>query len=291
MSPCTCGCKVNLGLAITGRRADGYHELDSFFYPLPKPSDTLLIEESPRPGLTIETDCEAIDPQNNTLTRAYDCLCKTLRLPNFRIGLKKGIPAGAGLGGGSSDAASFLRYLGAHYSIKETELHEAAKKTGADVPFFLANIPARVRGIGERIDAAQLSCMPCILLLVYPGYGIPTGPAFAKYDAARGTERKHYALTRPSFAHTLSLSQKEGMNRRVIPWSLNNDLEDVVLSEHADLVALKSDLFTQTALAVGMSGSGASLYALYPQESETEAKRMADRMQKRGYAAWVNKLA
>ena len=139
MSVVVAGCKVNLGLRITGVRENGYHELDSLFWPLPRPCDRLHIRETGAAGLTVLCDTPGIDLENNTLTKAYAALAKRVPdLPGLEVRLNKGIPAGAGLGGGSSDAAALLRWLNSRVSspLDDQALAEVALTVGADTPFF-----------------------------------------------------------------------------------------------------------------------------------------------------------
>ena len=148
----TAGCKVNLGLRITRVRPDGYHELDSLFLPLDEPADQLELTVLPdaAPGITVSCDAAILDPADNTLTKAYGAYCRASALPPpaLRIRLHKGIPSGAGLGGGSSDAAALLRWLnaGSPAPLAPEALARVALRVGADVPFFLRGGPCRVRG-------------------------------------------------------------------------------------------------------------------------------------------------
>ena len=152
MSVVVAGCKVNLGLRITGLRDNGYHELDSLFWPLPRPCDRLHINETGTSGIVVHCAAPGIDLERNTLTRAYAALAERVpNLPGLEVKLIKGIPTGAGLGGGSSDAAALLHWLNKRLPapLNDEELAAIALKVGADTPFFLKNTPCRVRGIGE----------------------------------------------------------------------------------------------------------------------------------------------
>ena len=113
------GCKINLGLTITGRRADGYHELDSLFVPLPFPADTLVLTPLDSDGCRVRCSRGDIDPERNTLTRAYAAFCSLGGRPRhgLDIQLTKRVPSGAGLGGGSANAAELLRWLNAHAAV------------------------------------------------------------------------------------------------------------------------------------------------------------------------------
>lgn len=147
------GCKVNLTLRITGVRPNGWHELDTVFLPLDEPSDTLRLALRPGGGLALHCAEPGIDPENNTLTKAYRLFTEASGFrPGVEAVLEKGIPHGAGLGGGSADAAALLGWLNARAPepLPLPELVGLAARIGADVPFFLYNVPCRASGIGER---------------------------------------------------------------------------------------------------------------------------------------------
>ena len=139
------GCKVNLTLRITGVR----HELDTVFLPLDEPSDTLRLALRPGGGLALHCAEPGIDPENNTLTKAYRLFAEASGFrPGVEAVLEKGIPHGAGLGGGSADAAALLGWLNARAPepLPLPELVGLAARIGADVPFFLYNVPCRASG-------------------------------------------------------------------------------------------------------------------------------------------------
>ena len=182
----TAGCKVNLGLHVVGVRADGYHELDSLFYPLPTPCDHLEIRETGRQGIVLRCDEPGVNPEHNTLTRAYAAFVKeTGGAPGIAVHLRKGIPLGSGLGGGSSDAASLLLWLNerADLPLDAAGLARAALAVGADAPFFLYNQPCRVQGIGEILTPMDYDFSGLRLVLVCPEIHVDTAWAFARYDA------------------------------------------------------------------------------------------------------------
>ena len=144
------GCKVNLTLRITGVRPNGWHELDTVFLPLDEPSDTLRLALRPGGGLALHCAEPGIDPENNTLTKAYRLFAEASGFrPGVEAVLEKGIPHGAGLGGGSADAAALLGWLNARAPepLSLPELVGLAARIGADVPFFLYNVPCRASGI------------------------------------------------------------------------------------------------------------------------------------------------
>ena len=156
------GCKINLGLKILGQREDGYHLIDSIFYPLKAPCDKLYMARAREEGIRVLTDCRGVDPEKNTLTKAWKVFAETTGFAQaLVVRLEKNIPWGAGLGGGSADAACVLRHMAllakeAGRPVSEEALLSMAARVGADVPFFLRNVPMRVQGIGEILTEVDL---------------------------------------------------------------------------------------------------------------------------------------
>lgn len=258
------GCKVNLGLRITGVRPDGYHELDSLFWPLPHPHDRLKIRPLHSGGLKL---CCAQPgfPADNTLTRAYALFTRAAgHAPSLELTLHKGIPQGAGLGGGSSDAAALLIWLNARAERPLTgqDLSAIAARVGADTPFFLQSSPCRVRGIGEILEPVGRTLNGWHLVLVCPMIHVSTPWAFEAYDAARAGQN---SLTiAGGGANGIFLS-----GGHPLP-DMHNDLEAVVLACHPQLAVIKTDLLRFGAEAAGMSGSGSSMVGLFAAENAAQ---------------------
>ena len=281
MSVVVAGCKVNLGLRITGIRDNGYHELDSLFWPLPRPCDRLHISETGTSGIVVRCDTPGIDLEHNTLTRAYAALAgRVPDLPGIEVRLVKGIPTGAGLGGGSSDAAALLQWLNKKLPapLGDPELAAVALAVGADTPFFLKNTPCRVRGIGEIIEPCAPDALAGMhLVLVCPDIHASTPQAYADYDAAvqaSNTIPGQNCLTKPeSKANGTFLS---GVR---IDLDMHNDLEAVVFARHPQLAEIKANLLRLGAGAVAMSGSGSSIVALFAREFHVESQAVAAMLQ------------
>ena len=281
MSVVTAGCKVNLGLRITGIRADGYHELDSLFWPLPRPCDQLRFRQVDRKGLTVLCNDPTVDPGSNTLIKAYAALAEVAPdMPSLEVSLRKGIPTGAGLGGGSSDAAALLRWVNANLAqpLDAKRLAQVALEVGADTPFFLQNSPCRVQGIGEILTPQtpeQFTGMR--LLLVCPGIHASTPQAYADYDAARTS------VTAEESQNDLTNSKSKANETPLSGvWSgldMHNDLEAVVFSRHPQLAEIKTSLLRLGAEAVAMSGSGSSIVALFAREAHVESQAAAAMLQ------------
>lgn len=273
------GCKVNLYLDIVGVREDGYHEIESLFYPLPAPCDVLTLTEG---GERLRLTCS--DPSlaagENILTRAYESFAAATGFaPGLAVHLNKGIPMGAGLGGGSSDAAALLGWLNAHAGARalgREALAELALGLGADVPFFLANVPAWVTGIGERLEPVPLNLDGYVILVVCPQVHVNTGWAYRRYD-----EMLAQGLVRPRKGLTLNFSPIKNLCFTKPP-ELWNAFEEVVFQEFPALYGIKELILDGFADACVMSGSGSSFVALFS-SSET-ARRCADRLRSLGHA-------
>jgi len=296
--------KVNFGLRVTGRRPDGYHELESLFLPLSLADELeLRLETAPggaggAPELTVEGPAAAGVPADgsNLVARAAASFLREAGLAGRRIAIRlhKRVPAAAGLGGGSSDAAAVLR--GLDQLLPRALSGEAraalALRLGADVPFFLDLRPALVRGIGERIEPVE-GLPPAALLLAHPGSGLATAAVYRAYDEAG------VALTPPGAGSTMrALSRLRGRDG-CVRWSrsgpgsgpesapesgpgaplardalaslLDNDLEPAARRLCPALDGLRERLRASGALAVGMSGSGPSVFGVFEDEAGARA--------------------
>lgn len=267
------GCKINLGLKITGRRKDGYHFLSSLFVPLSFPADTLVLEKTN--GFEFILECDTDFCSENILHKTYRLFCEKADCrPGVKAILKKRIPAGAGLGGGSSDAASFLKWLNreAGSPLAEKELNEVGSAIGADVPFFILNKPAFVRGIGEIIT--PVTCFPRLnIVTVFPGIHIDTAWAFRTYDE----EFAPPALTEKNLTNPAAMDTEFLPGQHGIPLPAN-DLEKTVLKHFPQLGELKRLLLEYGAFEAGMSGSGSSMYGIY--DTSKKAAAAAARLRK-----------
>ncbi len=285
----TAGCKVNLGLRITRVRPDGYHELDSLFLPLDEPADQLELTVLPdaAPGIDVSCDAAILDPADNTLTKAYNAYCRASALPPpaLRIRLHKGIPSGAGLGGGSSDAAALLRWLNANSPapLAPEALAHVALRVGADVPFFLRGGPCRVRGIGEILEPACVELPGTSLLLVCPEERVSTPWAYRAYDALAATKVPETGggdLTNAAMqANGTALSTMPDIRtaatfcfRRCHALAMRNDLEEAVAREYPVISTVRQTLTRYGAWAVVMSGSGSAVVGLIAAERAEEAR-------------------
>ncbi len=270
------GCKINLDLHITGLREDGYHTLDSIFWPINSPSDTLHFTVGHTQQFSVSCSVQGINTQENTLTKAYAAFCKAggrVR-PEFHgihVHLTKGIPHGAGLGGGSSDAACVLRWCNEHavHPLTESVLHEAALQVGADVPFFLLNKPARVQGIGEILEVLPKPWLSGYVVVLCPDVYISTPWAYKKIDEEKNKTFSKKLLTKTPLAYR-TLFTGAGQQSTTV----GNDFESVVFKAHPQLAKLKQDLLANGALMATLSGSGSSIIGIV--KTKSEAEQLAD---------------
>jgi 4-diphosphocytidyl-2-C-methyl-D-erythritol kinase len=249
--------KINLGLSITAQRPDGYHDLETVFYPVPL-EDALEVVPIADNKKTYKLHCYGNevegDEENNLVVRAYKLLKNDFRnLPTIDISLYKHIPSGAGLGGGSSDAAFMLKLLNEQFelNLSNTELEQYASRLGADCAFFIQNRPTYATGIGNIFTPLNLSLKGYRIVIVKPNLFVSTREAFAKVSP-----------------HTSDCSLQEIIKCPIKEWRKNmtNDFEKSVFPQHPELADIKQKLYNQGALYAAMTGSGSSLFGIFPKE-------------------------
>ncbi len=293
------GCKVNLTLYITAIRSDGMHELDSLFWPLAEPHDELTLSVS-APGSGLRVLCEnGIDPEHNTLTKAYRNFAHVSGFaPDLKLTLNKGVPSGAGLGGGSADAATLLLWLNSHAPVPlpAAKLAKCAAKVGADVPFFLINKPCRAKGIGDSLTpvpelAERMRGWKA--LLVCPDIRISTPWAYGVWDQLHKKDS-----TAPPF----DLTNAGVQDRRDVPadnvrnmlnggaLQLFNAFESVVFSSYPQVASLKATVMDLGADAAVMSGSGAAVCGLFSPNNTARGEDLLKKLGNRNILAWWQAL-
>ena len=258
--------KVNLGLYITGRREDGYHELATVFQQVSL-CDTLhfAIEEADHIGidLTVYNNPQVSADENNLVYQAaHSFLQETKKNLTLAITLKKEIPVGAGLGGGSSNAATTL--LGLNHALghplKAKALCKMATRLGADVPFFIYGGLAAASGIGDRLQPLDFR-HDFTILLICPNVAISTKWAYAQF---RGIESK-----------TNQLEKLIGLNRsaNISAWlkKMGNDFERIVFKKFPQLLELKKALYQSGAEYASLSGSGSTIFGIFSDRKKAEA--------------------
>lgn len=255
--------KINFGLNIIEKREDGFHNLETVFYPFDL-SDVLEIVESKdlKKGeynfhcSGIVVDC---NPEENIIIKAYKLLADKYDIPGIDIFFHKNIPYGAGLGGGSADAAFMLKLLNEEFNlaISNTELEEYAAVLGSDCPFFINNTPVFAHGRGELFEETKLSLAGKYMVLVKPDIAVSTAIAYA------GIKPKY------SDFNLRKLNELE-----VGEWKekIVNDFEDNVFKEFPQIAKVKDALYEQGAIYASMSGSGASVFALFEEEVDLKGQ-------------------
>lgn len=248
-------CKINLGLHIVAKRPDGYHDLETIFYPLSllDALEALPVNQAAEASIRFSQSGLAIagDPLQNLCVRAWHLLKNDFPdLPGMQMHLHKRIPMGAGLGGGSSDGAFALRLISqlAHLPVNEEALARYALELGSDCPFFLYNKPAFARGRGELLEPVNLDLSAYRILLIHPGIHISTALAFSGVNPQK-----------PLF------SLKELPAVPLTDWKkiLHNDFLQTV-GRHAPLIPqLIHELYESGAIYANMSGSGSCVFGIF----------------------------
>lgn len=248
-------CKVNLGLNIIARRPDGYHDLETCFYPVPWtdaleiiPAETFSFTGT---GLQVTSAGE-----ENLVVRAYNILKDEYNLPPVSIHLHKLIPAGAGLGGGSSDAAFALTMLNKIFNLKidQQTLAVKAAMLGSDCPFFLDAQPSIGSGKGEVLARTTCSLSGYTIIIMKPDVSVSTAEAYRRIMPASPSR---------SIRDIVENEPVENWRRLLV-----NDFEDVILPDHPEIMKLKAQLYDAGAAYASMSGSGSAVYGLFREKTD-----------------------
>lgn len=273
--------KVNLFLRVVGRRADGYHLLDSLAV-FPAVGDVVAIDRR-RPGhpgvalsITGRFAAGLSGSTENLVARAASALARTSgRSPDIGLRLEKNLPVASGIGGGSADAAATLRLLARHWEVPLALSPEMG--LGADVPVCVRSVPCRMQGIGERLDPVG-DIPDCGIVLVNPGIGVSTPAVFAARSAAFSQEAEF-----PPISSNAAWQDARDLVRWLTP--LGNDLEapaTMLCPAIAEALAMLRS--TQDCLLARMSGSGATCFGLYP--TPAAARTAADARVRAGWWIW-----
>ncbi len=253
-------CKINLGLHITGKRPDGFHELETVFYPVPL-KDILEVVSS----TTLQFQSTGIDipgnPASNLCLKAYHLLKEDFpQLPPVQMHLHKIIPMGAGLGGGSADGAFALQLLNDKYflGLSPTQLMKYALQLGSDCPFFILNQPCYATGRGEDLTPIKLDLSGYRFVIVHPGIHINTKWAFEQIQ--------------PGLP---SRSIKEIIQLPIQDWKyyLSNDFESPIKQNYPAIEAIKLALYKDGAIYASMSGSGSTVFGIYPTNANIQLNK------------------
>lgn len=256
--------KINIGLKILNKRDDGFHNIETTLATI-NLSDMLTLEQIDS-GLVVDAPNLEVKQEDNLCFRAADLFKRRYGIKEgISIRLIKNIPIGAGLGGGSSDAAAVLRGMARLFGlhIDDNELMELGTELGSDVPFFIRGGAAYARGRGEELKFFKLPHMK--LVLYYPGYPISTKWAYEEYD--------RIMLTPVPDVDTISQGKKRKIRKG---FELENNFEKVVFNRHPDLLDVKMNLLSTGVFFVSLSGSGSSIFAVVDETTRARVIKYLD---------------
>ena len=252
-------CKINIGLRVVRKREDGYHDLETIFYPVYGLHDELEVEIADefafvQEGLTV--DCS---PTDNLIYKTYARMREHYpQIGNVKITFKKNIPFGAGLGGGSSDAAHTAIALNEIFSLGLTKEQLAAevRPLGADCPFFIYNTPCYAEGIGDELSPISLDLSGLRLVMIKPNCGVSTKEAYAGI------------VRHPEVEGQIKQALVEGKPLTDMCPLLINDFEQTVFPIHPEIAKIKKRLHDAGAVYAAMSGSGSTVFGLFQDDAE-----------------------
>ena len=248
-------CKINLGLHIVGKRPDGYHNIETCFYPVPW-TDVLEVVPARHFSLSVSGDPVPGPAVENLCVRAYDLLCKDFNLKPVAIHLHKLLPIGAGLGGGSADGAYALKTIRELFDLPiTTEAMKAyAARLGSDCAFFIENKPAIGTGRGEVLSEVALSLKSKYLIIVKPEVEISTATAYS------GVTPRIPALDIRKIIETHPVEAWRQL--------LKNDFEEHLFKQFPIIEALQQKLYALGASYASMSGSGSAVFGIFPNAAD-----------------------
>ena len=252
-------CKINIGLRVVRKREDGYHDLETIFYPVYGLHDELEVE--PAEEFAFLQDGLVVDclPTDNLIYKVYKRMQEHFpQIGNVKITFKKNIPFGAGLGGGSSDAAHMAIALNELFSLGLTQqqLAEEVRPLGADCSFFVYNKPCYAEGIGDKLTPISLDLSGLRLVMIKPACGVSTKEAYGGI-IPNGTSK---VLT--------DLKVLNVLNDLTILSALTNDFEETVCKVHPEIAEIKQRLLGAGAVYAAMSGSGSTVFGLFQNNAE-----------------------
>jgi 4-diphosphocytidyl-2-C-methyl-D-erythritol kinase len=254
--------KINLGLRIVGKRSDGYHDIETIFYPISLFDEITLY---PTPAISLTCTDPAIPVNSDNLCwKAAELFLSTFGIfGGVSIAITKRIPSGAGLGGGSSNAGATLLAMCDMFNVNatDTKLKEIALQIGSDVPFFLRRGVAFGEGRGERLTYIRYT-LPYWIVLVNPGIHVSTPWAYAAYSEHGEGKFPNRKKLQELFSSTADIP------------ILHNDFEDVVFAKYPEIASIKRTVLELGAMHAMMSGSGSSVFGLF--ENESGAKRASE---------------
>jgi 4-diphosphocytidyl-2-C-methyl-D-erythritol kinase len=243
--------KINIGLSVVEKRPDGYHNIETVFYPIAL-EDALEIVPSPDNNTKLHLSGTTLhgDESDNLVIKTYALLSQHFPLPPLHFYLHKVIPSEAGLGGGSSNAACALKMMDEMFnlSLSKQQLHDFAEQLGADCPFFIENIPVFASGKGNIFQNIELNLSPYKILLVKPPCSVSAKEAYDNIVPQKAICFLPEAITQP-------ISEWKNL--------LFNDFEPFVFKKHPEIQHIKKTLYEDGALYASMSGSGSAVYGIF----------------------------
>ena len=254
-------CKINLGLKILDKREDSFHNLETIFYPVPLKDALEIIPFNSKEQVIFNSSGNLIkgETKDNLCLRAYYLLKKDFPdLPAVKIHLHKNIPMGAGLGGGSADAAFTLQLLNKLFTLNITteKLHDYSLQLGSDCPFFIINAPCIGTGRGEVLQEIELDLSGYKIVLVNPSIHVNTGEAFSNLNLA------------PKSLSRNSLKNKIQQPIETWKYNVENDFELPVFKKYPVIKNIKEHLYHQGAAYAAMSGTGSTVFGFFKKDTQ-----------------------
>ena len=253
-------CKINLGLHVVGKRPDGYHDLETLFLPVHDLCDELevnVVDSSQSAAAsTMAQEGIVLDntPEDNLCIKAWRLLHDECGIPAVSIRLKKSIPFGAGLGGGSADAAFTLKMLNEMFDLglTDSQLEQRAARLGADCAFFIRNQAAYATGIGNILDPIEIDLSDYRIAIE-----IPDEEHVSTKEAYSGLNHNLFGTHRPDL--------REAVKQPIERWRhlIVNDFESSVFPAHPAIASLKEEMYRRGALYASMTGSGAAVFGIF----------------------------
>lgn len=246
--------KINLGLSVTEKRPDGYHNIETVFYPL-KIYDVVEITDAEKTSCVVAGGIVPGNAEDNICLKAFYALQKDFGLPAQQITLLKNIPVGAGLGGGSADAAFLVKLLNDKFKLglSDAQMEDYLRPLGADCAFFIRNKPVFAYGKGDQFDAIDLDLSAYFIVLVKPDIHVATADAYSGVKPAQAAT---------SLQDLIHLPMKDWKSHIV------NDFEASVFQKYPEIGAVKDALYHEGAIFAAMSGSGSSVFGIFEAKVE-----------------------
>jgi 4-diphosphocytidyl-2-C-methyl-D-erythritol kinase len=251
--------KINLGLFITEKRTDGFHNLESLFLPIPLCDILEVTPATEDTSLVCTGESSDIPTEKNIVYKAWKLLQEAHGIGNVHIHLHKIIPSGAGMGGGSSDGSFMLKALNELFNLNlnSIQLEEYAAQLGSDCPFFIKNSAALVTGRGEVVQSIDFSLKGKYVSIVNPGIHIATAQAF------QGIQPKQSHFNWTEFIQNKNFSEGK----------LKNDFEQSVFKIYPEIAEIKNRIIEEGAIYSSMSGTGSTVYGIFNEEPQIEWRK------------------